>query len=172
MDLRKQLLKEHSKANCDKIVRWVGGDQQRFDELFSAFTSDEYRLVQHAAWPLSYAVIAHPQLIKKHFRKLVANLHKPGTHGAVKRNTVRLLQEIDIPQKYHGQLMDACFRYIAAPGEAPAVKAFSITVLENLSKQYPEIIPEIKLLLQENYDRETAAFKSRARHFLKRHPDS
>ena len=29
MKLRDQLLKEHSKSNCDKIVRWIGDDQSR-----------------------------------------------------------------------------------------------------------------------------------------------
>ena len=40
--------------------------------------------------------------------------------------------------------MTACFNYIPNPDEAIAVKAFSLTVLENLSKQYPEILPELK----------------------------
>ena len=168
MTLREQLLKEHSKTNCDKIVRWIGNDQLRFDELFRLFVSDEYRVVQHAAWPLSYTVIAHPQLIKKHFSKLINNLDKPGIHNAVKRNTLRFLQEVEIPKTFHGKLMDACFRYISMPGEAIAVKAFALTVLEKLSLTYPEIIPEIKLLIAENYDRETPAFRSRAKQFLKR----
>ncbi len=168
MVLRDQLLKEHSKSNCNKIVKWIGGNQQRFDELFKLFLSDEYRVVQHAAWPLSCAVIDHPQLIKKHFNKLITNLDKPGIHNAVKRNTMRFLQDIDIPGKYHGRLMDTCFRYISVPGEAIAVKAFSLSVLEKLSRVYQEIIPEIKLLIEENYDRETPAFRSRAKKFLKR----
>jgi hypothetical protein len=167
MNLRKQLLKEHSKANCDSITRWIGHSQQRFDELFHLFLQDEYRVVQRAAWPLSYAIIAHPQFIKKHFAGLLKNLQKPGIHDAVKRNTIRLLQDIEIPKKYQGRVMDICFGYIASPGEPVAVKAFSLTVLGNLSRQYPEIIPEIKLLIEENYERETAAFKTRAKKFLK-----
>ncbi|MFT3934991.1 MAG: hypothetical protein QM726_15300 [Chitinophagaceae bacterium] len=168
MKLREQLLKEHSRANCDKIVKWVGKDQSRFDELFVLFLSDEYRVVQHAAWPISYAVIGNPQLIKKHFKKLVTNLDKPGIHDAVKRNTMRLLQDIDIPTAYHGRIMDNCFKYISTPGEPVAIKAFSLTVLEKLAAIYPDIIPEIKLLIEENYERETAAFKSRAKKLLKK----
>ena len=167
MNLREQILKEHSKSNCDKIVRWVGKNQQRFDELFYLFLNDEYRVVQRAAWPLSYAVIAHPQLIQKHFDKLLKNLEKPGVHAAVKRNTIRLLQDIEIPRRFQGQVMDLCFKYISEPKEAVATKAFSITVLDNLSASYPEIIPEIKLLVEQRYPHETAAFKSRARKFLK-----
>jgi hypothetical protein len=63
--------------------------------------------------------------------------------------------------------MDICFSYVEDPVEAVAVKAFSLTVLGNLAKQYPEIIPEIKLLIEEQLGRQTAAFKSRAKMFLK-----
>ena len=98
MHLRNQLLKENSKANCDKIVKWICHDQQRFDELLQLFFSNEYRLVQLAAWPLRYAAIAHPPLVKKHFEQLIIKLSKPGIHTAVKRNTLRLLQEIAIPK--------------------------------------------------------------------------
>lgn len=45
--------------------------------------------------------------------------------------------------------MDICFNYIASPTEAVAIKAFSLTVLSNLAAIYPEILPEIKLLIEE-----------------------
>lgn len=166
--IREMLLAEHSKAQCNRIVKYIGNNQQRFDELFTLFLGDEYRVIQRAAWPVSYTVIAQPQLVKKHFARLIKNLTKPNLHTAVKRNSLRLLQEIPIPKRYHGTLMDVCFQYIATPGEAIAVKAFSLTVLQNLSDQYPEIIPEIKLLIEEYYDRETPAFKSRAKQFLQK----
>ena len=167
MNLREQILKEHSKANCNRIVKWIGGNQQRFDELFSLFINDEYRVVQRAAWPLSFTVINHPELIKKHFSKLIKNLQKPKIHDAVKRNTVRLLQDIKIPEKFHGEVMDICFRYIASPDEAAAVKAFSLTILENLSHHYPEIKNELKLVIEERWAYETAAFHSRAKKIFK-----
>jgi len=163
MILRDEILKENSKAQCNKIVQWIGNDQKRFNELFTLFLSDEYRVTQKAAWPLSYSAIAHPGLITKHLSKLINNLEKPGLHNAIKRNTVRLLQHIIIPEKFDGQVMEICFRYVASPTEAIAVKAFSLTVLGNLSKQYPEILPEIKLLIQEQLPHQTAAFKSRAK---------
>lgn len=168
MKLRDQLLKEHSKANCTAIVNWIGDSQKRFDELFHLFLNDEYRVVQRAAWPLSYAVIAHPELIARHFSKLLKNLQKPGIHDAVKRNTVRLLQDIPIPKKFHGQVMDLCFNYIHSPTENAAVKAFALTVLDNLSKKYPEIKPELKTIIEDRWDFETAAFHSRARKILKK----
>ncbi|MBK8496606.1 MAG: hypothetical protein IPL50_17600 [Chitinophagaceae bacterium] len=37
MNLRAEILKEHSKAQCNTIVQWVGADQKRFDELLDYF---------------------------------------------------------------------------------------------------------------------------------------
>lgn len=165
-NLRESILKEHSKAQCKKIVDWVGDDQKRFDELFDLFLNDEYKITQRAAWPVSYCVLAYPVFIKKRFGELIKNLSKPGIHDSIKRSTVRILQEIVIPKKYHGVVMNTCFQYIESPAEAVAIKAFSLTVLCNLAKIYPDILPEIKLLVKEQMPHQTAAFRSRARQFL------
>lgn len=166
MNLREEILKEHSKAQCNTIVQWVGNSQKRFEELFHLFLTDEYRVIQRAAWPVSNCVIGHPVFIKNNFRKLINNLAKPGLHNSVKRNSVRLLQHVDIPEKFQGEIMDICFGFVATPSEPVAVKAFSLTVLGNLAKQYPEIIPEIKILIDEQLPHQTVAFRSRAQKLL------
>lgn len=166
MNIREALLEEHSKQQTDRIIKYIATDQKKFDELVSLFLNDEYRVVQRAAWPLSYIIIAHPGLAKKHLKKIIQNLGKPGIHDAVKRNTVRFLQTIDIPESLQGTVMDTCFNYIADPGEAVAIKAFSLTILHNLSKIYPEISGELKSLIETQLPHQTAGFKSRAKKIL------
>ncbi len=167
MNLRETILEEHSKAQCTKIVNWVGSSQKRFDALFDLFLNDEYRVVQRAAWPVSYCVEAHPAFIEKHYGPLLNYLKKPGIHNAVKRNTVKLLQTAAIPKKWQGRVMDLCFQYISDPQEKVAVKAYSLTVLSRLSLHYPEIVPEINMIIEDQHPCQTAAFKVRAKQFLK-----
>ncbi len=99
MNLQIEILKEHSKEQCNKIVKWVGNNQERFNELFHLFLNGEYRVTQRAAWPLSYCAIAHPELMKSNFKKLLNNLKKPKLHDSIKRNTVRLLEAVDYSSK-------------------------------------------------------------------------
>jgi hypothetical protein len=167
MDLRTEILREHSKSQKDKIVTWIGSHQQRFDELVQLFLHGESRIVQRAAWPLSYAALQHPFLVKKHLGKLVRNLRRRDLHDAVKRNTMRILQVIPVPVRLQGILMNTCFDYITDPAEKAAVKAFSLTVLDKLSREYPEIRHELHVIITERWDQESAAFKSRARNILK-----
>lgn len=166
MELREAILAEHSKAQTTKIIKWVGNSQERFDELFHLFLNDEYRVVQRAAWPLSYCVIEHQQLIFKHFRDIVANLKLPGISSAVKRNTVRLLQHVEIPEEFHGDVLNICFDFIMSMSEPPAVKAFALTILQKLALQYPEIKDEVKIIIEDRWEVESPAFRSRAKAFL------
>lgn len=166
MELRETILAEHSKVQTNAIVKWVGNSQERFDALFHLFLKDEYRVVQRAARPLSYCIIERPQLIQKHFKDLVTNLHNPNLSGAVKRNTLRLLQHVSIPEKFHGEFMNLCFDYIASPTEAVAVKAFALTILQKIAQYYPEIKDEVKIIIEDRWEVESPAFKSRAKKFL------
>lgn len=166
MNLEAVLLKEHTKENCRYIVSWVGASRERFGKLFHLFLTGEYRVAQRAAWPVSYCVMAHPALIQGHFEELLSNVHRPGIHDSIKRNTMRLLQWVHIPPEYEGAVLDLCFQYLSSPREAVAIKAFSLTVLEKFAALYPDIIPEVKLLIEDQLPRQTAAFRSRAKKFL------
>ena len=167
MELEKLLASEHSKKQCDRIVKYIGSDKEKFAELMRLFFNGEYRITQRAAWPMSYVVRDHPALITPYFKKLLDHLDKPGIHVAIVRNTVRLLQDVEIPARFQGRVMSRCFDYVAAPETPIAVKAFSLTVLENLSKKYPEILPELKDIIESQWDQATPAFRSRAKKALK-----
>jgi hypothetical protein len=168
MNLKDALLEEHSKAQCNKIVAYIGSDKKKFERLMKLFFEGDYRVTQRAAWPMSYCVRNHPELINPYFNKLLNKLGTPGEHDAVKRNIVRLLQVVQIPEKFHGQVMTLCFNFIQDNETAVAIKAFSLTILKNLSKQYPEIKAEIKTIIEERWQYETAAFRARAKPFLKK----
>jgi hypothetical protein len=167
MDLLQLLRSEHSKKQTDRIVRYIGDDLARFAVLMNLFFKGEYRITQRAAWPLSYCVRVHPALIGPYFKPLLDNLARKDIHVAVIRNTVRLLQDVDIPKKYHGRVMSTCFEFIQSPETPIAVKAFSLSILGNLSALYPEIRGELKLIIEELWEHATPAIRSRAKRILK-----
>jgi hypothetical protein len=167
MDLTKLLRAEHSKRQCDRIVAYIGSDKERFAQLIELFFRGEYRITQRAAWPLSYCVRRHPQLIAPYYRQLLDNLGRKDIHVAVVRNTVRLLQDVSIPKRWHGRVMSVCFEFVEDPATPIAVKAFALSILSNLSAEYPEIKGELKTLIESQWEQATPAFRSRARKILK-----
>jgi hypothetical protein len=165
-ELRDMLLQEHTTTQRDAIIKWVGTDTTRLNCLLKLFFANEYRVTQRAAWPIGFIGEKHPELLKEHLHKLVKNLHQPMIHQAVKRNTLRFLQTIVLSEELHGSLLHACFGFIENVDETVAVKAFALTILEKLSRKYPEILPEIRLIVEAQLPHQTAAFKVRARPFL------
>jgi hypothetical protein len=166
-NLREEILKEHSKKQCTRIVEWIGNDEDRFEQLLHLFLTDEYRVTQRGAWPLSYAVVANPSFLKNSMERLLNNLKKPGLHDAIKRNTLRIIDHVAFPKKYEGRIMNFCFGYLESPSEAVAVKALSLSILGKLASRYPEIIPELRLMIEEQVPHQKPAFLSQARRLLK-----
>lgn len=166
MNLREEILKEHSRPHALRIANYACESQKNFSELIQCFLDDEYRLAQRAAWSVSWAARKNPEMIALHIKELVSVLQRKNVHNAVIRNSVRVLQDIDLPEEFHGEVMDACFRFLEKPFTPVAIKAFSLTTLFNLSKKYPEIKPELKLMIEDGWEHETAAFRSRAKKIL------
>ncbi|MEQ1554666.1 MAG: hypothetical protein ABL929_10830 [Ferruginibacter sp.] len=160
MQLLEIILQKQSKRNCEAIIHWIGNNQARFDELFMHYEHGDNRTKQNSSWPLSYCVQHHPFFIKKYIAIIIQILINPTTQISVKRNTIRLLQFVDIPKKHQGILMEICFTYIQNIQEKPAIKASALIVLEKLSNIYPEILPELQLIIQEQMPHETKAFTS------------
>jgi hypothetical protein len=169
MNIREELLKEkiHTKSHAMEITNYACSSAKHFKELMDCFLCNDYRTAQRAAWSVSWAAKAKPALIAPYIQDLVAQLSRNDVHDAVIRNSVRVLEDIEIPEACHADVMNACFAFIEKPGTPAAIKAFSLTTLHNLSAQYPEIKHELRLLIESLWQTETPAFKSRARKVLK-----
>lgn len=168
MHLRKQILQENSREHTLQIAAWVGSDPARLAQLVELFLHDEYRVVQRAAWILSYVAQKHPELMQPHLPAMVKRMEDSGIPVAVKRNVTRLLQFQPIPPALHGLVMHHCFEMLANPEETIAVRAFSMTVLAKLAKEYPDIRNEIRLVLEDELQHQPSpGFASRAKKVLK-----
>ncbi|UZR95514.1 hypothetical protein [Chondrinema litorale] len=166
MNISEALLKEHSKANSLNIAEYIGEDKVRFKQLIEIFIGEEYRLVQRSAWVLSIIAEKHPFLIKPYLSLLVKQLHNP-KHDTVKRNILRILQFIEIPDELMGELADICFNFLTSGKEAIAIKVFAITVLEKIVRQYPELKYELIIIIEDQMPYSSAGFKSRGTKILK-----
>lgn len=167
MNLKEEILKEHSKQHAMKIAVYATASPDRFKTLMHCFMTNDYRLAQRAAWSVNWAARKKPGMIKPYIKDLVAVLDKKDVHDAVIRNSLRILEDIDIPERYHGAVINTCMNFIEKPAIPAALKAYSMTIVANLSGIYPEIKQELKLIIEENWDNATPAFRSRGKKILK-----
>ncbi|MCH5598999.1 hypothetical protein [Niabella ginsengisoli] len=166
MNILSILEKPYTKEQANEIVNWVGDNQKHFDTLLNMFLNSDRIIVQRASWPLSYCVANHPDLINKHYKKLITQLNADNKPAAVRRNILRAFDQLPhLPEVHHGVIMDACFRFIEDPNEAIASQAFALGILAKLAKVYPEIKPELDAIIRIRMINAAPAFKSRAKKF-------
>lgn len=159
------LNKEHSKNNTLNIVNYVKDDDKRLNELMNIFLYGEYRLAQRASWAVGI-LGEKTELITPYYSEMIQNLKQEDLHGAIKRNTVRAWQFMDIPERHLGEVTDLCFNFLANKGEAIAIKVFSMTVLAKVAARIPELKNELKFMIEEQMPYASAGFKSRGKKIL------
>lgn len=167
-ELQKMLLAEHSRAQMERVVDWVGMDDKRLKMLVELFMSDDKVISQRAGYPLSTIGEYYPQRMIPYLQKLIDYARTPNKHDAVYRSIARILDHASIPIRLQGKAMDLCFDWLVDPHQKVAVKAFALTVLEQLLDLYPDIGSELKIIIEDQIIHQTPAFKSRAKKILKK----
>ncbi len=166
MTIKEELLRDFSKPQMIFLANKIGANQESFDELIDLFLHDEIKVTQRAAWLVSHCVDLHPWLIEKHIEKIILNLEKD-VNDAVKRNTLRVLQFMEIPEESMGILAEHCFNYLNSGKEPIAIKAHSMTILFNIVKVFPELKEELQMSIEDQLPFGSAGIKNRGNKILK-----
>lgn len=170
MNLKDEILKEHSKKQTRWIADYIGADEKRFAELVELFLHSEYRVAQRAAWIVSESALRYPFLINGHLPKMLKKLRESNIHNALKRNVIRILEDIEIPEECLDDITDLCFGYLTDSTEAIAIKAFSITVLCKVINKIPELKGELYYIIEDlmmKYQNESPAIMTRGKKAIK-----
>jgi hypothetical protein len=167
MNLQQSLPNRYSQTEFQKIIDWIDGSHEHFAELMEIFFERNSQRNQYAASIMIHCVDKWDYLLTPYLEKLILNLQNDNLEDATKRNTVRVLQNVKIPKNLHGILADICFNYLKNHSEAIAIKVFSMTIIHNLIKDYPELKEELRFILEEQMPFQSAGFRSRAGKILK-----
>ena len=163
MNISQYLQKGHTKKRTLAVGKFVGKDASRFNEIVKLVIGKDELIAQRAAWVLGIHGEKNPTLVVPHLNKLIPRLGM-SVHNGVKRNILRVLQYLKIPEKFESAVVSQCFDLLLSSEEPPAVKAFSITVIVNLSKKYPDLLQELNAWFEHNKSvASKAEFKRMAR---------
>ncbi len=161
-----QLLKEHSRSNTDLITKAIGNDPVEFKKIIDLIYKEKAPIPQRASWLLAAVNDKHPKLLEPYILLFIDTIQKFKIDG-VKRNMVSVLASQFIPKKLQGKLINVCFDLILSPTETVAVKTHALQTIANIAKQHPELIKELKTVIEDQLPKTTAAFHARAKHILK-----
>lgn len=172
MKIYDQLKKEHSKENSLKIIRFIEENPRKMEELMECFflIEKDYRVPQRAAHVVSLCFDRHPEWVEPYLPKLIERLLQENVGGPQKRNILRILQFSSIPPQDMGRVYQCVFERMLNPKEEIAVRAFSFTVLYNITQTHPELKQElfqaIQYILEE--PNSSAGIQSRGKKILQK----
>ena len=167
MNIKEQLQVDLSRVNADYIAGYIGTDSEKFEELIKLVFTDVPVLPERASWVVTNITEKYPDMIFPYLNQIISKVNT-FKHHSTRRNILRTLASIEIPEKYHGKLFDDCYRWLLSKDELPAVKVHSMQILYNISRKQPDLKRELTLVLEEFSNHESAAIFARSRMLLKK----
>ncbi len=170
MNIELELRKEHSKANSSRIGNYILENPNELNHLVNLLLSKREVISQRSGMVISYIYDQSPTLFTIRLKERIISyfIQEEEYEVAVKRNIARILQSMEIPEKYHSNLFNKTLALMVSPKEAIAVRAFCMQILYNLTSIYPELKTELILSLENilllNKD---AGIQSRGKRILK-----
>jgi hypothetical protein len=167
MDIKNQLIENVSKFTVQNIVNYINNDIKLFGELMKLIFNEEHPIPLRASWVASIISDNHPELLYPYIPRLIEQLRN-FKHSGVRRNFLRYLSNIEVPEPFIGQLFDDCYHWLLSKEEPPAVRVYSMQIIFNISRNEPDLLRELSLVLEELSNNESAGIRSRIQKLLKK----
>jgi len=167
MDIKAILESRHKRNDAIAIKDYIIQNPKAISELMDLFFGESLQLCQRSSWSLLFLGLEAPEIIRPYLSQMVDSM-PIAKHNAQIRNTIRIFEEIDIPEDLEGPLFELCFNYLMDHNKPTAIRAFSLRVLEKIAERHPDLKQELigEIELQKDYG--TVGFKGRAKKVLAR----
>ena len=166
--MRELLAKKASRANSYQVVAHVANDTDKYHELVEIVKENSKPYSEKAAWAINHCFENGTGFFDDYFEDFAQILADSCYSDSIKRNVVRIFQFKEIPINLQGSVINSCFHLLQKKETAIAVKAFSMGVLENMVKLYPELKNELAVSIKEILPTASAGIKNRGHRILNR----
>lgn len=170
----------HSKASRLYYANLILENRDWVPNLLEIVFMVNDKLSPKAAWVLEYMCSLNIAPLLPHLDYFTENIHKVHLDSAV-RPVAKIcellakfytskedhLAKTKVTETHKERIIETCFDYMIND-EKVAAKAYGMTTLFMLGKEYDWVHPELKIILSRDFSSQSAAFKARARHILKK----
>jgi len=170
MNIRDTIIRDRSKINCEKIVDYIGDEADRAKEWADCMLKPDFVLNQKASWVLHFIADFNPYVVDSYQQDFLEKLSDPNLHDAVIRAICRHWGNYGFPEEIEGDVYDICLKYLQS-NTTIGIKAHAMFACYRLIPKYPELVIDLKLVLEEmliKYGEESAALRSRGNKLLKK----
>jgi len=138
--------------------RWLSGKMKSLADdwcssenivstLFQMNKSEDPKLAWRSAYVIDLIHDVNPTIVEPYLENIANEVVKLNNQS-IKRHYLRILTQHDISDLASGLLVDACFKWLTEEETPIAVKAHCMSILHNLCQTFPEMKPELKMVLE------------------------
>ena len=167
MSLYDIIMVEHSRAQAEMIADIIVQKPVLLDELLKIVFADKEPVSRRAAWPLRFILHREEQLLTTYLPTIIKQLSKVES-VAVQRNLLYVLAYSDIPESSYGELLQYSSEVLINTSSSVASIIYSIDIFFNLSKSEPDLLNELKLMLELLLPNATAGVRSKSSRTLRK----
>lgn len=167
MDIREKILEIRTTWDKTAFVNYFIDRPKEFDELMNCiFNLEEYPYKEYASWTLIHIAQSGRVDLKPYYTRLVDILFKTKDQ-TVLRNVTRSLHEMQITDYRESEFIDLLISFIQDYDNKVALQVYSIYLLGQFVKRYPELKDEITEIVALHRSGKTASYHAAERNFLK-----
>ncbi|WP_430932756.1 hypothetical protein [Saccharicrinis sp. 156] len=166
-EIREKVLNCRSKQDALLLSSFIVKNPVFIEELFVLMRNYKNKKYWLAAWVLDHVFEESPELLLPYMDPMI-ELFQTTKSGSIQRIVGKLLSFNDITDKVDGSFVNICFDMLTSQTIPVAVKVHAMQLVYNISTKFPELKPELKLVIQEQIPNNTVAFAARAKRLLKK----
>jgi len=148
------------------IINNAENDPEKFRILTSFVLTGDEPLPSRAAWAIEGLDAKYPEMIIPYLNSFIKALPVFSHPGTI-RNVLKILTRKNIPEEYQGKLINQCFEWLVNKNVPVAIQVYSMQIIANLAELYPDLMPELREVLESRMNIALPGFKSRAKRILK-----
>ena len=170
----------HSREKRSYYANLVLANPDLIPKLLEILFMVDDKISPRAAWVLEFMCSAKIETIIPYLDTFTEHIHKIHLDSAVRpvakicellakaystKTNIYLKNKLTETNKE--RIIETCFDYMIND-EKVAAKAYGMTTLFMLGKEYDWVHPALELILKRDFQNQSAAYKARARHILKK----
>lgn len=167
-NIKSQLIGARETFSVISLSKEMVKDEQKVVHLLGFILSENSAVSDRACWVLRKCFDLKPEYFASQISKMIIHLKKAECSDPLKRNFLHIIGHSEIPEKNLGTITNICFDWLIDFNQKVATRAFSLHVLGVVCEKEPGLIPELTLIMNEQWNYESPAFRSKAKKLLKK----
>lgn len=156
-----------SVEKANQLANYLSKNQKEIKSLIKSLKSDDIEFTKKAAWCLGKLGEVCPKALEKHQGELLKILLDNTRHNAVYRNIFRVFCFQNPTAKNEGDFINLAISYFEDVTQASAVRAFALKGMAPILKKHPELIQEVKSIIEWSWDSFTPGLRSISKNTIK-----